>query len=99
MQRLRDYSGAPVESRPPAAGTLTAQVTLALPLKEDLPPGSTLYTINMDVANFGADKMMMGQKVEAQALKVSANPRGHADQGRCAHQRHAGRARLSQGPQ
>ena len=76
MQRLRDYSSAPVESAT-SRGTLTAQVTLALPLKEDLPPGSTLYTINMDVANFAADRMVMGQKVEAQLLKVTANNVGH----------------------
>ncbi|HET7022834.1 MAG TPA: DUF3971 domain-containing protein [Xanthobacteraceae bacterium] len=76
MQRLRDYSGAPVESAT-SRGTLTAQVTLALPLKEDLPPGSTLYTINMDVANFAAERMVMGQKVEAQLLKVTANNVGH----------------------
>jgi hypothetical protein len=48
-----------------------------LPLKEDLPPGSTLYTINMDVANFAAERMVMGQKVEAQLLKVTANNVGH----------------------
>ena len=48
-----------------------------MPLKEDLPPGSTLYTINMDVANFAAERMVMGQKVEAQLLKVTANNVGH----------------------
>src|SRR5262249_30013178 len=57
--------------------TLTAQVTLALPLKEDLAPGSSLYTVNMDVANFAAERMVMGQKVEAAMLKVSANNLGH----------------------
>jgi len=76
MQRLRDYSGAPVEAST-SRGTLTAQVTLALPLKEDLAPGSSLYTINMDVANFAAERMVMGQKVEAALLKVSANNLGH----------------------
>src|SRR5260370_8477690 len=75
-QRLRDYSGAPVEAST-SRGTLTAQVTLALPLKEDLAPGSSLYTINMDVANFAAERMVMGQKVEAALLKVSANNLGH----------------------
>jgi hypothetical protein len=76
MQRLREYSGAPVEPAT-SRGTLTAQVTLALPLKEDLAPGSSLYTINMDVANFAAERMVMGQKVEAALLKVSANNLGH----------------------
>jgi len=76
MQRLRDFSGAPVEPAT-SRGTLTAQVTLALPLKEDLAPGASLYTINMDVANFAAERMVMGQKVEAALLKVTANNLGH----------------------
>ena len=46
-------------------------------MKEDLTPGSSLYTINMDVANFAAERMVMGQKVEAALLKVSANNLGH----------------------
>jgi hypothetical protein len=76
MPRLREYSGAPIDPAT-SRGTLTAQVTLALPLKEDLTPGSSLYTINMDVANFAAERMVMGQKVEAALLKVSANNLGH----------------------
>jgi len=76
LERLRDYSNAPVEPTT-SRGTLTAQVTLALPLKEDLAPGSSLYTINMDVANFAAERMVMGQKVEAALLKVTANNVGH----------------------
>jgi Protein of unknown function len=76
LERLREYSGAPVEPAT-SRGTLTAQVTLALPLKEDLAPGSSIYTINMDVANFAAERMVMGQKVEAALLKVSANNQGH----------------------
>ncbi len=76
MPRLREYSGAPIEPAT-SRGTLTAQVTLAMPLKEDLTPGSSLYTINMDVANFAAERMVMGQKVEAALLKVSANNLGH----------------------
>jgi Protein of unknown function len=76
MPRLREYSSAPIEPAT-SRGTLTAQVTLALPLKEDLTPGSSLYTINMDVANFAAERMVMGQKVEAALLKVSANNLGH----------------------
>src|SRR5258708_7177180 len=76
MPRLREYSGAPIEPAT-SRGTLTAQVTLAMPLKEDLTPGSSRYTINMDVANFAAERMVMGQKVEAQLLKVTANNVGH----------------------
>ena len=76
MERLRDHAGVPVEPST-SRGTLTAQVTLGLPLKEDLAPGSSTYAINMDVANFAAERMVMGQKVEAALLKVSANNQGH----------------------
>src|SRR5271166_771836 len=76
VERLRDFSGAPLDPAT-SRGTLTAQVTLGLPLKEDLAEGSTTYTINMDVANFAAERMVMGQRVEAAMLKVSANNQGH----------------------
>jgi Protein of unknown function len=76
MERLRDYSGTPIDPAT-SRGTLTAQVTLALPLKEDLAPGSSIYTINLDIANFAAERMVMSQKVEAALLKVSANNQGY----------------------
>jgi hypothetical protein len=75
-ERLRNFSGAPVEAAT-SRGTLTAQVALGLPLKEDLVEGSSNYTMNIDVANFAAERMVMGQKVEAATLKVSANNQGH----------------------
>ncbi|MGO9048131.1 MAG: DUF3971 domain-containing protein [Xanthobacteraceae bacterium] len=80
MDRLRDSSGVPFD---PAAvhGTMSALVALAMPLKPDLPPGSTNYAISVDATNFSADKMIMGQKVEAAALKVSANNQGFALKG------------------
>jgi hypothetical protein len=76
LERLHDYSGAPLDPAT-SRGTLTAQVTLALPLRSDLVPGSTTYAINIDVANFAAERMVMGQKVEATLLKVTANNHGH----------------------
>ena len=76
LERLREYSGAPLDPAT-SRGTLTAQVALALPLKEDLAPGSSIYMINLDIANFAAEHMVMGQKVEAAMLKVSANNQGH----------------------
>jgi Protein of unknown function len=75
MDRLRDASGVPFD---PATtrGTMSAQVSLGMPLKPDLPPGSTAYAIAVDATNFSAEKMIMGQKVEAAALKVAANNDG-----------------------
>jgi hypothetical protein len=75
MDRLREVSDAPFE---PSAmrGNLSAQVTLGMPLKSDLPPGSTNYSIAVDATNFSADRMIMGQKVEAALLKAIATPQG-----------------------
>jgi hypothetical protein len=76
IERLREFSGAPLDPAT-SRGTLTAAVTLGLPLQENLAEGASTYTINMDVANFYAERMVMGQKVEAAVLKVSANNQGH----------------------
>jgi hypothetical protein len=80
MDRLRDASGAPFD---PATtrGNMTALVALAMPLKPDLPPGSTNYAISVDAMNFSADRLIMGQKVESADLKVSANNQGFALKG------------------
>jgi len=78
--RLRDASGVPFDAAA-VHGTMSALVALAMPLKPDLPPGSTNYAINVDATNFSAEKMIMGQKVEAAALKVSANNQGFALKG------------------
>ena len=50
-------------------------------MKPDLPPGTTAYNISVDATNFSAERMIMGQKVEAAALKVSANNQGFAIKG------------------
>ena len=55
---------------------MSAQVALGMPLKPDLPPGSTNYAIAVDATSFSADHMIMGQKVEAAGLKVNANNDG-----------------------
>ena len=52
---------------------MSAQVNLGMPLRPDLPKGSTAYNIVADVANFSAEKMMFNQKVEAQTLRFNAN--------------------------
>jgi hypothetical protein len=73
MERLRDVARTPFD---PATihGTMSAQVALAMPLKPDLPPGSTNYLITVDARNFSADQMIMGQRLDAQDLHVSATP-------------------------
>ena len=44
-----------------------------MPLKPDLPPGSTNYAIAVDATNFSADHMIMGQRLDAAVLHVTAN--------------------------
>jgi hypothetical protein len=74
-ERLRDFSGAPIDPTT-SRGTITAFIALGMRLKPDLAPGSTQYAINMDLSNFAADKLVMGQKLEASSLRVTANNQG-----------------------
>jgi hypothetical protein len=76
LERLRDFSGSPLDPAT-SRGTVSAQVSVGLPLKDDLHPGSSIYMINMDVANFSAERLVMGQKVEASTLHVAANNQGY----------------------
>ncbi len=80
MERLREFAGVPLD---PAAsrGTLTALVTLGLPLRPDLPRGSTNYTITADITNLVAERMLAGHKVEAAALRVTANTQNYLIKG------------------
>ncbi len=78
--RLRDASGVPFD---PATtrGTMSAQVQLSMPMKANLPPGTTQYAIAVDATNFSADRLIMGQKVDAAILKIVANNQGFALKG------------------
>ena len=80
MDRLRDSSGISVDPAT-SRGNVSGQVTVALPLKADLPKGTAQYTVNVDLTNFAAEKMVMGQKVESPLLKVTANNQGYQIKG------------------
>ena len=73
---LRDNVGTVLD---PAAsrGTVAAQVTVNLLVGSDVPKNSASYTVTADLTNFAADKLLMGQKVEASALRVTASPDGY----------------------
>ena len=75
MDRLRDVAKTPFD---PATthGTMSAQVSLAMPLEPDPPPGSTKYSIAVDATNFSAEHMIMGQRLDAADLHVTATPKG-----------------------
>jgi hypothetical protein len=79
-ERLRDYAGSPIDPGT-SRGNLTAYVTMSMPLKPDLPAGSAQYAMNLEVNNFSAEKLVMGQKVEAAALRVRADNQGYTLRG------------------
>ena len=77
---LRDKMGLtidPANSR----GTVSAQVTIKQPLGKDVLPDATNYSVEADLQNFAADKLLLGQKIEAQALKVTASNTGYLIKG------------------
>ena len=72
---LRDSVGLkldPASSR----GTVAANVTLNLPLGRSLPKDSVRYAVTAVLSSFGADKSLMGEKLEASALRVAASSGG-----------------------
>jgi Protein of unknown function len=77
---LRDAAGIaldPATSR----GTVTALVTVDLPLAKNGPKDAAVYTISADLTNFSADKLLIGQKVEAATLHVNASREGYEAKG------------------
>src|SRR4029077_20794586 len=77
---LRDSVGIsldPVSSR----GTIAAQVTVNLPLSKTMSENSAIYGITADLTNFSADKMLLGQKVDASQLRVVASSDGYQVKG------------------
>ncbi len=73
---LRDNVGIVLD---PAAsrGTVAAQVNVQLLIGRNVPKDSSSYTITANLTNFAADNMLMGQKVEASALRVTASSDGY----------------------
>ena len=79
-ERLREASGSPIDPAT-SRGNVTAQIAVQVPLKREIPKGATNYTINADVTNFVAERMVMGQKVEAAILRVAAGSQGYQIKG------------------
>src|SRR6185437_5487250 len=77
---LRDSVGIPLDPQS-SRGTIAAQVKLNLTLKRDASIASPNYSIVADLTNFAADKMLMGQKVEASTLRVIADNQGYRVKG------------------
>ena len=52
-----------------------------MPLAREVPKASVNYNINLDLANFSAERMLLGQKVESALLKVTANNQNYLIKG------------------
>jgi hypothetical protein len=78
--RLSEFSGALIDPNS-SKGTVSALVTLGLPMKRELTKADTTYAITADLGGFAADRLVMNQKLEANALKVIANNGGYQVKG------------------
>lgn len=80
MERLRDSSNVVLD---PATtkGTFAAQIALDYTLTGALSKDNLNYAIDADITNFSAEKWVRGQKVEATALKLTANTQGFFTRG------------------
>jgi len=78
--RLSDMSGPPIDPNS-SKGNVSAQITLALPVRGALSKADTVYTVAADITAFSADKLVMNQKLEANVLKVVANNQGYQVKG------------------
>jgi hypothetical protein len=80
MDRLRDAAGVTIDPTT-SRGNVAAIVTLGLPLGQEIKSSTLSYGITADVTNFSADRLIMSQKVEAQALHATANNQGYQIKG------------------
>ena len=78
--RLSDLSATLIDPNA-SKGNVTAIVTLGLPVKGSLTKADTVYNVTADLGGFAADKLVMNQKLEANALKLIANNAGYQVKG------------------
>ncbi len=78
--RLSEFSGTLIDPNS-SKGTVSAVVTLGMPIKRELTKVDTTYAIAADLGGFSADKLVMNQKLEANTLKVVANNQGYQVKG------------------
>ena len=78
--RLSEFSGTLIDPNS-SKGSVSAVVTLGMPIKRELTKADTTYGIMADLSGFAADKLVMSQKLEASALKVVANNAGYQVKG------------------
>ncbi|HXO71791.1 MAG TPA: DUF3971 domain-containing protein [Bradyrhizobium sp.] len=80
LDRLSEFSGTQIDPNT-SLGKVAAQITLGLPMKRELTKADTTYAITADLGGFAADRLVMNQKLEANALKIIANNQGYQVKG------------------
>ncbi|HLZ03340.1 MAG TPA: DUF3971 domain-containing protein [Bradyrhizobium sp.] len=78
--RLSDVMATPIDPNS-SKGTFSAIVNLAMPVKGELTKENTTYAVTADLNGFAADKLVMGQKLEANTLKIVADNQGYQVKG------------------
>jgi hypothetical protein len=78
--RLSDVSGTLIDPNA-SKGTVAAAFILGLPVKDSLTKADTTYAVTADLAGVAVEKLVMNQKLEANALKVVANNAGYQVKG------------------
>ena len=78
--RLSDVMTTPIDPAT-SKGTFSAVINLAMPVKGEMTKENTTYAVTADLNGFAADKLVMNQKLESNALKVTANNQGYQVKG------------------
>src|ERR1700688_4815221 len=78
--RLSDLSGTLIDPNS-SKGTVSAVITLGMPVKGELTKADTTYAVTADLNGFSADKLVMNQKLEANSLKFVASNQGYQVKG------------------
>ncbi|WP_291861243.1 DUF3971 domain-containing protein [Bradyrhizobium sp.] len=79
-ERLSEFSGTLIDPNT-SRGTMSAVVSLGLPIKRELTKADTTFSIIADLSGFAADKLVMNQKLESNSLRVTANNAGYQVKG------------------
>lgn len=78
---MREKIGALTLDPATTRGTVAAQVTVDLEIATKMRTKPATYAITADLTNFAADKMLMGDKIEAPSLRVTASNDGYQIKG------------------
>jgi hypothetical protein len=78
--RLKGLSAVSIDPKT-SKGTVSATFNLGMPVTGELTKANTTYAVTADLSGFSADKLVMGQKLEANTLKVTANDQGYEVKG------------------